>query len=228
MFMPKAKWSYEGEDKVMYSKQRHYSVALLCDGHGGDYVASYVKNNFMRTYRECAGLTIPPEIAVRDTFNKLASSMSDMNEGTTVVGAIIAQDSVVVFNLGDSRCYGMRTDGTITRLTRDHTLQDPRECKRLKLPPPHPGKDRRLGGVLAMTRTIGDADVKGVSSVPDIRTYPRSKFDKLILVSDGVYTCLGTSGIKRAMGFDSINDNVRLLIHGSDMSDDRSALVVKL
>ncbi len=41
--------------------------------------------------------------------------------GTTLTAAYLADDTVVVAHVGDSRCYLLR-DGDLTRLTRDHSL----------------------------------------------------------------------------------------------------------
>jgi serine/threonine protein phosphatase PrpC len=122
---------------------------------------------------------------LRIAIDHVSSEQRTQTEGSTLVGFVRTQSCITTFNIGDSRCYAIDTHDKLVQMTRDHNLKCKRECARLNRK--HTTYDRRLGGVLAMTRSIGDADVRHVSCTPDITTHKSNKFKLLALVSDGTY-----------------------------------------
>ena len=63
------------------------------------------------------------KVANRQIFDASNRDRNVHGMGTTVVGAVVTKDKKRVFvaHVGDSRCYRVR-NGTITQLTRDHSL----------------------------------------------------------------------------------------------------------
>lgn len=63
------------------------------------------------------------KVANRQIFDASNRDRNVHGMGTTVVGALVTKDKKRVFvaHVGDSRCYRVR-NGTITQLTRDHSL----------------------------------------------------------------------------------------------------------
>jgi protein phosphatase len=97
---------------------------------------------------------------------------------TTIVACALRFDSAVVSNAGDSRCYLFR-DGTISQLTRDHTMVDEQvRMGILTKTEAATGANRHL-----LTRSLGNemfvaADTITVNVMPE---------DVLLLCSDGLH-----------------------------------------
>ena len=171
-------------------------VADGMGGHAGGDVASQltvesIESYFRQHHSSAEGLreprTAPTAIlragiesanqAVR-TRAKLQSELAGM--GTTVVLLYISKDSpfpATIAHVGDSRAYLLR-DGTITPLTRDHTLME----DRIKL------------GILtreqAMYHPLRHILTKGVgierTAGPDISTHHLLPGDRVLLCTDGL------------------------------------------
>ncbi|XP_015696606.2 probable protein phosphatase 2C 68 [Oryza brachyantha] len=110
--------------------------------------------------------------------------------GSTAVVAVVEEGRVVVANCGDSRAVLCR-DGAPVQLSSDHKPDRPDELERIE----GAGgrvifwEGARVLGVLAMSRSIGDAYLKPyVSAVPEVTVTDRSDGDEcLILASDGLW-----------------------------------------
>ena len=98
---------------------------------------------------------------------------------TTVVGAVVIDDHLHVFHLGDSRCYAS-VDGVLELVTRDHSyVQELVDAGVLSAEQAHSHPRRNL-----ITRALGvDAVV-----LADVNTV--SGADRLLLCSDGVSSVL--------------------------------------
>lgn len=121
---------------------------------------------------------------LRVTINKLANKQAHAQEGSTLVGFVRTRDYIVTFNVGDSRCYALSNNDSLKLLTYDHTFKSSIERSRLNV---SSAKRRRLDGILAMTRSIGDSDVPRSISNPTIRKRNLHDYSVLVLVSDGTY-----------------------------------------
>lgn len=99
--------------------------------------------------------------------------------GTTVVGALVARDRgrMYVAHVGDSRCYRVR-DGSITLLTRDHSLLND---YLLVMPDMTPEQRDELPKNV-ITRALGMQDSVVVDLVPE-QPHPG---DVYVLCSDGL------------------------------------------
>src|SRR3954466_13755243 len=97
--------------------------------------------------------------------------------GTTVTAAYVAEDTVYIAHVGDSRCYVLR-DGDLIRLTHDHSLVE-ELMRRGKLTAEqaesHPQRS-------VITRALGpEANVE-----VDVSPYPAKGGDLFLLCSDGL------------------------------------------
>jgi len=220
------KWKCEGEDKILYYKDKNLIISVLADGHGGDYVSSYIKNNFVKILYDYYNDKVDIKLIVKNTLNKISNNMKNFNEGSTLVGIVCKNDDMILFNIGDSRCYGLLNDNTFKQLTIDHNLYNRNEIKRLKYNINN-NEERRLDGVLMMTRSIGDSDVKNVISKPFIKTLKMSDYKYILLLSDGIYEFINNDMMKKI-----IIKNKNILKNLFDLSqeslDDRSVLLLKI
>src|SRR6478609_6335764 len=97
--------------------------------------------------------------------------------GTTVTAAYVAEDTVYIAHVGDSRCYVLR-EGELIRLTHDHSLVG-ELVKRGKLTEEqaesHPQRS-------VITRALGPEPTVQV----DVSPYPAKAGDLFLLCSDGL------------------------------------------
>lgn len=227
------KFYYEGEDKISYSKidDNNY-LYFLADGHAGDFVSSYLKNNFTNIFKKYYIKCQNIKKTIKETIKKIEIEMNQETQGSTIVGFIINDNNLVTFNIGDSRCYGITKDNKILQLTTDHNLYNQKEIKRLNYIVDSNNSDRRLDGKLAMTRSIGDNDVKNKISDPQIKSFSVNNFNYILLTSDGLYESLNNNLIKDfIVNNKSIKTSLNKIIEYAKkygIDDDKSILIKKI
>lgn len=112
-----------------------------------------------------------------------------MASGCTATVCLVHNGTeLVVAHVGDSRAIICR-DNKPTQLTEDHEPEVPHERERIERCRGHVtwsslGRPR-VNGVLEMTRSIGDVDLKpyGVTAEPDIKTFEVSLKNYLSVVN---------------------------------------------
>lgn len=164
----------------------------IFDGHGGDDCSTYVANNL---YKIIAEKLIAN--GMNNVLNIVQESINDINnyaiekwanQGTTVAIAMIINDKLYTANVGDSRILLVnRNDKTNKRLSVDHKVSDPIEQERIKAKVGLIINDR-VGGVLALSRSIGDGCLSDFISCEAYMTETEFNHDQgLILACDGVW-----------------------------------------
>jgi serine/threonine protein phosphatase PrpC len=152
-------------------------LLAVFDGHGGsaasqfcsDWLSSYIrkKNEY---YPENMAL------AVKSAFTRIDRDFisSGLLDGTTACAVTIAGKRVTCCNSGDSRAIIVKRDGSVVPLSDDHKPDRNDETKRIN---ELGGRviywgRWRVEGVLAVSRSIGDAKLKPyVTAEPDIVEY---------------------------------------------------------
>jgi len=127
------------EDYVLLSAEevpgidgRHRVFCFVADGVGGSRGGEFASRRAVEVAsRHLAGIKDREDPVARliesiELANaELLKSTSDMVNGsiaaTTMVAAIVTEDSAVIANVGDSRAYLMR-NGTVRQITEDHSL----------------------------------------------------------------------------------------------------------
>lgn len=127
--------------------------------------------------------------------NCCANPLAPDNVGSTAVVAVIGPCQIIVGNCGDSRAVLSR-GGKSVPLSRDHKPDREDEMNRIVAAG---GRiiywdGYRVGGLLAMSRAIGDRFLKHyVIAVPEVTCIQRTKEDDcLILASDGLWDVVGS------------------------------------
>ncbi|VFQ72869.1 unnamed protein product [Cuscuta campestris] len=183
------------------------------DGHGCSHVAVKCRDRMHEIVKE--ELESGSRSTWKDTmslsFSKMDQEITDMSSGptagarpccrcelkslhcdagSTAVVAVVTPDSIVVSNCGDSRAVLCRK-GVAVPLSHDHKPDRPDELTRIQdaggyvinwdVP--------RVGGLLAMSRAIGDDYFKPyVIPEPEVTVTERTEHDEcLILASDGLW-----------------------------------------
>uniref|UniRef100_A0AC35GP85 PPM-type phosphatase domain-containing protein n=1 Tax=Panagrolaimus sp. PS1159 TaxID=55785 RepID=A0AC35GP85_9BILA len=188
------------------------SIFSVFDGHGGDSVADYLESN----YSSHVSTNILKNVAATDNENNFETTKkkitgciheidrdiikkdtSRIYTGSTLCSAVIQNNKyLTVANVGDSRAIASDSQGNCVVLTKDHKPSDAKEKQRIKEAGgvvTQEGEDcERVQGILAMTRSIGDASLKARKFLivdPDVKTYDltKEKFRYIIIASDGLF-----------------------------------------
>ncbi|MCO6449858.1 MAG: protein phosphatase 2C domain-containing protein [Caldilineales bacterium] len=113
-------------DEDLNEKGHLFAVADGMGGHAAGEVASKLAIEILyRTYYDAVqsgqGALADSIAAANEALTDRAESEPDQaGMGTTLVGGLLKADSLLVFNVGDSRAYLFR-DGNLSQVTRDHS-----------------------------------------------------------------------------------------------------------
>jgi PPM family protein phosphatase len=168
---------------------------LVCDGMGGaaagEIASSLAVDEMLRQLRNRPGNEdVPLEILVQDaisTTNQAIYSRSQRNlrlngMGTTLVGMVVEGRRVLVFNVGDSRCYRLRSldkdQGKLEQVSLDHSLVE--EQVRLGCMTHEEALHSPMRNVI--TRALGTQS----SVTPDLFDLQSEPGDLFLLCSDGL------------------------------------------
>lgn len=171
------------------------NVAILADGMGGHNageVASELAANtaqFILSQTKGVNVTERLETAIQAAHNsvleKAAESPRYHGMGTTIVAALLNNQTLHYAHIGDSRLYQWRKN-KLTALTNDHSLQQ--ELIRKGVPPEEAAKQV---GRNVLTRAIG---LEGELNIDHGQVTVQSR-DRYLLCSDGLYEMLSDADI---------------------------------
>lgn len=162
---------------------------VVADGMGGHHagdVASRVTIDACRDAQSGSPLDILTVSALVSEANSRVRAQSavanELAMGTTIVGIALVDnagaDALLVFNVGDSRCYEISPGGSISQITTDHSaVQELIELGELSEEEARSHPDRNI-----VTRAIGIED----AVFADFVLLPRSEASRFLLCSDGV------------------------------------------
>ena len=106
------------------------NLYIVADGMGGEKAGDYASNSligYMLTYIEhtikmpVTAIQGAIEYANANLFAEGSKNPNLSGMGTTVVAASIIDNTLHVFNVGDSRCYVL-DENSISQITKDHSL----------------------------------------------------------------------------------------------------------
>jgi serine/threonine protein phosphatase PrpC len=130
------------------------------------------------------------EEALIATYYELHQDIVKLNfqDGTAALLAIIMGDNIVLANAGDQRAVLSRS-GKAIPLTNDHRPDVPEEKERIERDGGFVSENKRVDGVLALSRALGDPELHPhVSQHPDIIHCEITAEDEwLIMCCDGVW-----------------------------------------
>ncbi|KAL4640931.1 protein phosphatase 1K, mitochondrial-like [Arapaima gigas] len=195
----------ENEDRFAISRlSDNLSVFAIFDGHGGDSAAEFCAKNLSNLIQRNLIEESDLESVLRNSFIQIDSyffeSISTTEEeellscGTTATVALLWNETeLVVASVGDSRAVLCR-EGKAECLTEDHNARRKDERQRIHecggFIEWNNAGEPYVNGRLAMTRSIGDFQVKpyGVIALPEITTVDvEHRSDSfLVLTTDGV------------------------------------------
>jgi len=166
----------------------------IYDGHGGDKASQYCSDWMSSYVRNEESYPFDLGYAMKNAFASVDEDFvaTGQPDGSTACAAtLVGGRRIVCANAGDSRAIVVRRDGTVVRLSRDHKPGMPDETRRIS---ELGGRviywgRWRVEGLLAVSRSIGDASLKPyVTAEPEVCEYDIGKDDWfLVISSDGVW-----------------------------------------
>ncbi|KAJ4709699.1 putative Protein phosphatase 2c [Melia azedarach] len=181
-----------------YRKRKNHVLGLFAifDGHLGDRVPTYLKDNLFNNILEEPNFWKDPRAAIKNAYRStdkfiLENAMQLGPGGSTAVTAIVIDGKDLwVANIGDSRAVVCER-GSANQLTVDHEPHAERRRieKQGGFVTTLPGDVPRVNGQLAVARAFGDQSLKAhLSSEPDVRHVPVDPtIEFVILASDGLW-----------------------------------------
>lgn len=182
-------------DKAVGLLPNLYIVADGMGGHkAGDFASRFSVIEFEKEIKEQKARTIigSMEGAIRQVNQRLLQEAASEPEyagmGTTFVAATIAENSLFVLNIGDSRLYSIKESGELRQITQDHSLVEEKiqrgELDR-KDAKNHPEKN-------VITRAVGAFE----HVVPDFFEVELELGEYILLCSDGLTNMVEDNVIK--------------------------------
>ena len=174
-----------------------HNLSLFCvfDGHGGDFVAKYLKENFASILHNSIKLnyTLNFHSILNSTFESVDKNLEkfDITQNCGSTATIVVMDNNIIYcaNVGDSKCFYIDKNNAV-QISEDHNCKNEKEKELLK----KKGVKiflNRVFGSLSLTRTFGDFEFKkeGITSIPYIKKIYLDKNDikYIVIASDGIW-----------------------------------------
>lgn len=175
--------------------QQDESFFGIYDGHGGIEAAKFTASNLHQNIVPRLNTIYRPEKTIVAGYEKtdrdfLNATTVHTNAGTTVVTALIKDETLYFAHAGDARAI-LSVAGKVALETHDHKPDNDKERTRIEALGGrviHYGV-WRVQGILAVSRAIGDKKLKQyVPPTPDVCSRPLDGFEEfMILACDGLW-----------------------------------------
>ena len=161
---------------------------VVCDGMGGHQAGEIASQMAAKIVQECyytdANLDLPVSLkaaieeANRRIYHDATSTLQHQGMGTTLTGAVLRGNELIVANVGDSRTYLIRNE-TAIQLSQDHTwVAERRQAGYLNAEEARNHPQRNV-----ITRALGNQPEVHVDVSPPLPVY---RGDTLLLCTDGL------------------------------------------
>jgi len=124
------------------------------------------------------------------------------SDGTAALVMYATPEKLIIANSGDQRAVLCSKNGKAEQITYDHKPDAPLERKRITECGGFVTEDRRVNGILALSRAIGDTDLQPhVTFVPDIYVHDiTDEDDFIVLACDGLWDVISNEDCARLCG----------------------------
>ena len=211
-------------------------VFAVFDGHGGVQCAVFVASNFLDVL-ENSFLEAKHNVeqAFYNTFARLNEMCRDFDvkHGTCALVCYFVKDTLYVVCAGDSNAVLCRGNDPIM-LAKIYRPSDPSESERIKAAGGFVSTNGRVGGLLAVSRSLGDNEYQPfVSGIPTVEKYMLQPQDNYICMAcDGVWDVLSPTDAGKTLQDHQVAElavssiRTEALVQGS--TDNISSIVIKL
>lgn len=212
----------------------HLGFLLICDGMGGQCGGNIASQLARDTMVSILSNDLKPDLSAMDIKSKMIESIERANAvvyekamqdrklkgmGTTVVLAVIQNDTVHIAHVGDSRAY-LLSQNILTQITKDHSfvemLIDEGEITRSQAQD-HPRKNQ-------ITRAVGVLQEVEV----DYSSHVLLPNDRLMICSDGLSNFCSQQEMTDALTMDSLQDAALALIDQANLHGGEDNITVAL
>ena len=182
-------------------------VFAVCDGMGGEAngeLASFIAVSTLKEYSakiKSAALSSNQvdeavQVFVTDVNNKICKIMREnsFRMGTTLALVVISDNSVMAYNIGDSRIYKFQ-DGVLSQISEDHTIA--RQKIKMGLLTPEQARNDKSKHIL--TRCLGIFEDEMILTPEIIPPLIIKNELRLLLCSDGLTDMLTDQEIKNIL-----------------------------
>ena len=218
-----------------FNKESYRHLFCIFDGHGGNVTAKLCVKKFPEIFRKC--LLESPfdyEMALKKSFYLMDQEIEKIKAtevGNTATIVFINNRLLYCANVGDSSCALIGKTNEF--ITTEDKCTNKNEMKRIEK---EGGTiiDDRLGGILAVSRGLGDFDLKskGLTCEPHItKKLIDHNINYCVLASDGVWDVLSPDEVAKITQTHKIDEMAKEIVEtamdrGSE--DNISCIVVEL
>ena len=204
-------------NKLPLSPNTLINLFSIYDGHKGDKVSIYLKDNFHHYLFKNEKLFDKPEEALIETFEYMEKNILKDNSlnkyGSSILVLLNIEKYIYIANLGDCRAIiSIDNSFEVSQLSKEHNIFDINEKNRIvnlggmiKYNKNDKKNYKIMPGDIPITRCIGDIKSKSkkfggipemISSIPDIiKIKYNEKIDYIILISSGIIEYLNNIDI---------------------------------
>ena len=176
-------------------EKNNLSLFGIFDGHGGDFVSKYLKENFASVLEKNIKINYSSNFRsiLKTSIESIDKDLEKFNEaencGSTGTIVIVNNNSLYCANVGDSKCFYI-SKNNVVQISEDHNCTNQNERDELK----KKGVlifQNRVFGCLALTRAFGDNALKKdeVGCEPSIKKIflDKNNVKFIIIASDGIW-----------------------------------------
>jgi PPM family protein phosphatase len=203
-------------------------VFVVADGMGGAQAGEVASRIAIEAFERGLPDAGSPEERLRtlvreanhQIYERSRADRQRAGMGTTLTAAYVDDAHVAIAHVGDSRAYLFR-DGTLQRLTQDHSLVD-ELVRRGKLTEEQAAEHPQRS---IITRALGpEPDVE-----VDTWTYPARAGDVVLLCSDGLTSMISEERVREVLAaHDNLDAAADALIHEANEAGGRDNITVVL
>lgn len=203
-------WRSSMEDAHTLFLESNVACFGVFDGHGGAFTAKYCASNLHKMVMASEAFRSNDVVrALHDGFINLDKQLYQTNcmerSGSTAVVLCICNNTLYCANAGDSRCVLCR-NGEAFPLSNDHKPYLLAEENRIQRAGSYV-YDRRVNGILALSRAIGDFRFKtntvvpweeqAVTCVPEVISTPLQPGTDsfVVLACDGIWDVMSSEDV---------------------------------
>jgi serine/threonine protein phosphatase PrpC len=169
----------------------------IFDGHSGHKTARYAASAFPALF---ADKELTPA-AVTEVVNQFQDTLISIGEpsGATMELLFLWDTHALISHVGDGKVAVFDRRGNVTFETEEHSPKLRREFERLRASK-ITMKNLRTGGHIAMSRSLGDIALPGLSHTPDFHELRLGADDRWIVIGcDGLWDDMDAAATGRAL-----------------------------
>ena len=217
------------------------ALFAIFDGHAGSIVSTFLRDHYAQELKSCLYKT--PLFKIEQAFKQSFYNCNEQLEkflqyreissggSTAVVALIVEKKFLFVANCGDSEAI-VNNQGTAFCQTQKHHPYNNLEYARVKNAGGFVYR-RRVDGMLALSRSFGDFNFKGVIVDPFVTANVLTSGNTLILACDGLWDVFSHQQAADFVRKLESNDNLALelvknAIHVRKTRDNVSVIVVQI